>query len=544
MRSSRRAFLQVSAAATGGLLVGFRIPNDPAIPPVDFEPNAFIRVDPFGSITITVARPEMGQGVRTSLAMILADELEADWEQISIAQADFDERYGPQYVGGSNSIRTSWLPLREAGATARTMLVSAAAAHWGTTVDTCYAEQSRVHHRPTGQSISFGELADAAASQPQPQIVELKDASEFRIIGESVGNVDARAIVTGDIRFGLDVVVPGMVYAVIQRSPVFGGRPASVDHSAARDVPGVRDVLVVEPEVVGELPPNNPRVAHGIAVIADSTWAAVEGRRALRVSWEGGAEGESSSDFWEQCAQRATRAPERVLRDEGTVDEALEAAAQRLRSVYQVPYLTHAPMEPLTCVAHVETDRCQIWASTQNPANVMEVARRVTGLPADVITIRPQRMGGAFGRRYYSDDAAEAIYLSKVLGVPVKLMWTREDDISHGAFRPAGYHVLQGAVGADGRPTAWSHFLVNASRYTSLRRTGRPAGAGEMYDNDFPAHLIDHFRLSYSAVESAVPRGQWRGIADSANVFVVQSFLPTVTDRRAGTSKPVMDRMG
>lgn len=531
MTLTRRSFVRASAAAGGGLLIGISVPfwsraaaAGEAVPP--FAPNAFLRIDSDGTVTITVPRPEMGQGVRTALPMIVAEELEADWERIRIVQADLDERYGPQYAGGSNSVRGSWQPLREAGAVARELLVQAAAARWGVPAQGCEAREGHVHHRATGRSLGYGELAGDAGSLPLPDDVRLKEPSEFRIVGRPARNLDAPAIADGSMRFGLDVRVAGMLYAAIERSPVFGGRVASVDAERARRVPGVRRVLVVDADAIGELPPNNPRVSHGVAVLGDSTWAALQGRAALDVSWEEGeGAGESSARFWGACEGAAARPAERVIREDGDVEGGLARSTRRLRSVYTVPYLAHAQMEPLNCTARVDSGRCEIWASNQNPANVREVARLVTGLPADAITVHLERMGGGFGRRFYADDVAEAVYLAGEAGAPVQVVWTREDDMRHGAYRPAGYHVMEAGLDAGGRPVAWTHHLANASRYTSLRRTGGPAGAGELYADDVPARLIPNLRLSYTGIESLVPRGQWRAIADSANVFVVQSFL-------------------
>ncbi len=531
MTLTRRSFVKTSAVAGGGLLVGIHLPlslDGIAAEATDasFAPNAFLRIDPDGTITITVPRPEMGQGVRTALPMLVAEELEADWKRIRIEQADLDERYGPQYVGGSNSVRGSWQPLREAGAAARELLVRAAAARWNVPAESCVAREGHVHHPPSGRSLGYGELAGDAAALPLPDELRLKDRSEFRIVGRPARNLDTPAIVDGSIRFGLDVKVPGMLYAAIERSPVFGGRVASLDASRARQVSGVREVIAVDADAIGELPPNNPRLSHGVAVLADSTWAALQGRAALDVTWEeGDGRAESSEQFWRLCEEAVARPAERVIREDGDVEGALRRSAQRLRAVYTVPYLAHAQMEPLNCTARVEAARCEIWAPNQNPANVLEVAQRITGLPADAIAVHLERMGGAFGRRFYGDDVAEAVHLAKAAGAPVQVVWTREDDIRHGAYRPAGYHVVEAGLDASGRPIAWTHHLANASRYTALGRMGGPAGAGELYADDLPAQLIPNLRLSYTSIESLVPRGQWRAIAESANVFVVQSFL-------------------
>jgi len=530
----RREFLRVTATTAGGILLAIHVPAWPleasteAGRAVSFSPNLLVRIDPDGTVTITAPRPEMGQGVRTSLPMLVAEELEVDWDDVRIVQADLDDRfeaYNGQGVGGSYSVRGSWEPLRRAGAAAREMLIAAAAARWGVAPESCEARSARVHHASSGRSLGYGELAADAALLPVPENPQPKEPSRFRLIGTPVPNVDASEIVTGQIGFGFDVRVPGMLFAAIARAPTFDARLRRVDPAPALALPGVRRVIEVDPDSWPDFPPNSPKPVYGVAVIAETTWAALAGRSALDLEWEPGPGAtESSERFWQRCEDRAAEAPDRVVREDGDVAGALELAARRVQAVYRVPFLAHAAMEPLNATARVDGAGCEIWVSTQNPAAAREAAALATGLDPQSIVVHPLRMGGAFGRRYYSDYVAEAAYLAREAEAPVQIVWNREDDTRYDLFRPAGHHVMDGGLDGEGRVTAWSHHLTNASRYTSLGRDG-PPGAGELYEYDFPAGFVPNYRAAYSAVDSPIPRGQWRAIADSANVFVVESFI-------------------
>jgi isoquinoline 1-oxidoreductase beta subunit len=540
--------VKLGVAAGGGLAIAVSIPGCVSLSrdsaDGSFTPNLVLRIDSDGTITLIAPRPEMGQGVRTSLPMLVAEELEVDLEDVRLEQADLDdgfEQYGGQYVGGSNSVRTSWVPLRQAGAAAREMLVTAAAMRWGVNPESCQAAAARVHHAESERSLGYGELAREAAELPAPEDPPLKDPAEFRLIGTEVRQVDAAAIATGGAKFGLDFKLPGMVHAAIAHSPVFGGGIASVDASRASTLPGVR-VIEMDARRMPEFPPNNPKPPSGVAVLADSTWAAFQARNALSIEWDtaDSASDESTEGFWQRCQGRAAEPPERIVREDGQVDDVGLRAARRLDAVYRVPFLAHAPMEPMNATALVEEDRCEVWAPTQNPAGTREIAAIVSGLPEANITVHPLRMGGAFGRRYYSDFVAQAVYLAREAGRPVQVVWDRGDDIRQGFYRPAGYHALRGGLDPAGEIVAWSHHVVNASRYRHLDREGEP-GAGEVYPFDFPAEFVPNYRLSYTSVTSAIPRGQWRAIADSANVFVVQSFIDELA--HAAEADPLQFRL-
>ena len=535
---TRREFIRVTAVAGGGYQLAMTIPGRLWRAAADQSSGAaltvFIHISADNIVTITVPRPDMGQGARTSLPMLIADELDAEWSQVRVEQADLDEsRYGSQYAGGSNSVRAGWEPLRRAGATARWMLVEAAARRWGVGASQCETGPGVVRHPPSGRTARYGSLASDAATLPVPDDPPLKDPAEYRIIGRSTRNVDAPDIVVGSAVFGLDAEPPGMLRAVVERSPVFGGRLVSFDPSAALAVPGVRHVLEL-PGSVFRMPRNEPLVPDGVAVVADSVWAALEGRKALRVEWEAGPGAAESTDaFWAKCEAAASRMNPTVVREDGDITAALNDAARRLKAVYRLPFLAHAQMEPLNCVAEVTRAGCEIWAPTQNPAGAREVAAAVTGYPPELIQVHVLRSGGGFGRRFYGDYVAEAVFISGAVGAAVQVVWTREDDMRHGAYRPAGYYALEGGLDERGNIVAWHDHLVNASRARSLGRARTERHAGQMYEYAFPMGFIPNVRLEYTEVDCVIPRGQWRAIEDSSNVFVLESFFDELA-RAAG----------
>ena len=532
-RVSRRGFLSVGLTALGGLAIGVRLaPADGIERAKRFAPNAFLRIEPSGDVVVIVPRPEMGQGSRTAIAMLVAEELEADWKRVRVEQADLDEeRYGPQYAGGSAVVRTSWTPLRQAGAAARMMLVQAAASQWKVDASQCVAESGRVRHAPTGRTATYQSLASAAAALPAPTKVALKPTSEFRIIGTPRRGVDVPAIVKGRMTYGLDVRVPGMLFASIERSPVFGGRVVRIDEAKARAVPGVRAVIPIDADALPEFEENSPKMPNGVAVLADSTWAAMQGRRALSVEWDArGGEVESTAAMRARAEALAAGAPRVVRRNDGHFDEAFAASAKRLEAVYEVPLLAHAPMEPMNCTARLDGRRLEIWAGTQNPQGARTAAATAAGVLPNDVTVHVVRMGGGFGRRFYADYVAEAAYLAKASGAPVQVVWTREDEIRHGFYRPAGYHLMRAGLDASGTLVAWSQHLVNASRGHYLRWSPGPnqtelVDPGELEPYDLPASVVPNVRIAYTAIQSKIPRGQWRAVEPSATVFVTQSML-------------------
>ncbi|MDH3217493.1 MAG: xanthine dehydrogenase family protein molybdopterin-binding subunit, partial [Candidatus Krumholzibacteria bacterium] len=540
-RMSRRDFLQVSAAAGGGLVIGFCLPFDggslvtKATAADSLAPNAFLRVFTDGSVTIMAKNPEIGQGVKTSLPMIVAEELEIEWKDVRIEQADLNrEKYGGQWAGGSMSVTFNWETLRKAGATAREMLIAAAADRWKVDQGSCHARSGAVYHEASGRSIGYGDLADAASNLPLPPEVPLKDSKDFRIVGTDKGNVDAQDIVTGRARFGLDVKVPGMLYAVIEKSPVFGGRLKGFSSAKATSITGVRDVIEIEPMQ------NPTHMVSGVAVVADSTWAAMKGREALEIEWDRGRHGGESSQSLSDQFDRLTKGKGKTLRDDGDVDEALAGAATVVEAVYEVPFLSHAPMEPMNCVADVRDDRCEIWGPVQAPGTAHGLAMAVTGLAGEAIEVHMTRAGGGFGRRLNADYAAEAVYLSKAVGSPVQVVWSREDDMRHDYYRPAGVHRLRAGLDARGDITAWQVHTATTSRY-KFRMDDAPPETTEVFPDAFPAGFVPNFRLAYSYADTAVPTGAWRGPGKNANTYVDQCFLDEIA--HAAGKDPVELRM-
>jgi isoquinoline 1-oxidoreductase beta subunit len=535
---SRREFCRVSALAAGAFLLEVGKPGAVAFglgstASAVFIPSAFIRIDSNGLVTITVARPELGQGVRTSLPMLVAEELDADWSSIKIEQALAVDRaaYGSQYAGGSQSVRVGWEPLRRAGGTARAMLLQAASRRWSVDVESCDTNSGVVTHRPTGRTLSYGQLAADAAQLPIPSQIAFKSRDRYSIIGKPTPQLDGMAIVHGVQKFGLDTRIPGMLFASIERASVLGARVKAIDDRAARAVKGVRDVLRIDADALPGFGDNEPRPANGVAVIATSTWSALKARRTLRITWSGGAPQEDSDLRRSECQQIAARAPERIVRADGDADRAFADAARRLEAVYELPLLAHAPMEPMNCAARVSHDRCEIWAPTQNPEGARDVAARISALPRESVTVHVTRSGGGFGRRFYSDYVAEATLLSKAVQAPIQVVWTREDDIRHDFYRPASYHLMRGAIGDHGELLTWSQYLINAQRGDFLKweppagSTMLPAG-DEIGPFDFPAGLVPNLRLTATAIRGCpVPLGQWRSVDESTNVFVYQSFI-------------------
>ena len=534
---SRRDFCRISVLATGALLVETCLPGGasaaahrPASTP--FAPNAFVRIDANGDVTILVSRPEIGQGVRTSLPMLVAEELDVHWSQVRIEQAGVDEAaFGDQYAGGSQSVAHGWNALRHAGAVARSVLVSAAAERWRVATGSCTTAGGVVTHAPSGRRLSYGQLAAAAARLPVPETVPLKDPGRYTIIGRPTRQLDTPAIVNGSQRFGLDTRVAGMRFASIERAAVLGARVAGFDEAAALAIKGVTAVVRVEADSLPGFGDNNPPPAHGVGVIADSTWTALQGRRALNVRWAGGATTEDTVARQVECRRLAQLPPERVVRNDGDVDTAFAGAARTLQATYELPLLAHAAMEPMNCTAHVRPDHCELWIPTQNPADARAVAAAICNLPQQQVTVHVTRSGGGFGRRFYADFVGEAVVLARAAGVPVQVVWTREDDLQHDFYRPASCHAMRAALDEHGRLLAWSQHLVNAQRGDFLK-WAPPAGASvlpagdEIGTADFPAGLVPHLRLAATAIRGCpVPLGQWRSVDESSNVFVYQSFI-------------------
>ncbi|HEY7789195.1 MAG TPA: molybdopterin cofactor-binding domain-containing protein, partial [Vicinamibacterales bacterium] len=437
----RREFFRVTGTAGGGLMLAVYLPDRPWNPSPDapLQPNVFVRIDENGGVTVWVGKADMGQGVRTSLPMIVADELDADWSRVSVVQADADpHKYGPQITVGSSSVRGgAWTPLRKAGASAREMLVAAAAARWKVPAASCRTERGYVYRTGSKQRLGYGALADAAHELTVPSDPRLKSPADFRLIGTSPPQVDVHDKVCGRTKYGIDVRVPGMRFATVVHPPEFGGSVKTVDATRARQVAGVRDVV---------------QIPTGVAVVADNTWAAFEGAKALDVQWNPGFRMSSagiSSHF-----RDVARAAPVVGRSDGDADAALAKAAKRIEATYEAPYLAHATMEPMNCTAHVRADGAEVWAPTQNPQGTQGTTARITGFRSDKVTVHVMHLGCGWGRRSRTDFVEDAVHLSKKLGQPVQVTWTREEDMRHDQYRPAALVSFAGGVDAAGRLVA------------------------------------------------------------------------------------------
>jgi isoquinoline 1-oxidoreductase beta subunit len=536
---TRRSFLQASLTASGGLLLQPVLSRAALAQDAPAPPNPlglFLRIERDNRVFIGARGAEIGQGVKTSLPMIIADELDAAWADVTVEQLplaiDFSGptpqwKYGPQGAGGSTSIPDAWADLRQVGAQARALMRRAAAARWGIAPDAVVTRDGHALH-PDGRRLTYGELAaEAAALPPAAEPVALKSRGEYRIIGRPQRVVDAPEIVTGRARYGIDVYEPGACTAVVLRCPYFDGDIAGFDDRAARAVAGVRAVVVVPGPKPGE--PLTANLATGIAVVADDTWSALKGREALQVEWTRGPfTGESSAALDRQCGELLARTGQ-IVRDDGDFGAARAAAARVVSARYRVPFVSHAPLEPENCFVHVMPDRARVIGPFQQPAGAQRAVNMVTGIPRAAIAVEMTRSGGGFGRKLTNDFVAEAALISKATGLPIKLMWTRSDDLQHDFFRPFGHHELVAALDGAGAVTGWTHRLASASKY--YRRPNVKAEdmwGPELYPDDFPARLVPNYRLEWHAVTSGIPRGSWRAPAHTANAFAVQSFLDEV----------------
>jgi isoquinoline 1-oxidoreductase beta subunit len=521
-RVDRREFLRVTAIAGGGMLLASHLPFGSldalaAASPADFTPNAFIRISPDGIITIMAQNPEVGQGVKTMLPMAIAEELDADWKSVRVEQAGLDtEKYNNQFAGGSRATPNHYIPMRRVGAAARAMLVTAAAAAWGVPESECETEAGVVHHRRTRRRLAYGELAGRAASLPAPDLekVTLKDPKNFKIIGTRVRGVDNRAIVTGKPLYGIDVTVAGMLHAVFEKCPVFGGKVASANLDEVRSAPGVRQVFVVDGGAALD------GLLGGVAILADTWWHAESARRRLRVTWNEGASATLSSEGLTRRAEElAAQKAQRTLRSDGDVDGALAGAAKVVRASYSYPFLAHAPMEPQNCTARFANGKLELWVPSQSPQGGRGLTARTLGIPETDITIHLTRMGGGFGRRLNNDYMVEAAWIARQAGVPVKLVWSREDDMRHDFYRPAGWHDFTGAVDARGAVVAWrDHFISFGEGETFARSSG-------ISPNEFPARFVRNFALETSVMPLGAPTGPLRAPGSNGIAFAIQSFI-------------------
>jgi isoquinoline 1-oxidoreductase subunit beta len=534
---SRRKFLQAGAAAGGGLVLSLSLPfaTGEAEAAGSFAPNAFVSIEPDGQVVLTMPYIEMGQGTYTAIPMLIAEELGVDLKQVRLEHAPPNEKLyanpllGVQATGNSNAIRGAWQPLRQAGATAKTMLVAAAAKRWNVDPASCRAQSGEVLHAPTGRSIKYGELAADAARMPVPESVVLKRPEDFKLIGTPVKRLDTPAKVNGTAIYGIDVRPPGVKIATLAQSPVFGGRVKNVDDKAAKAVKGVRQIV---------------RLDDAVAVVADHMGAAKKGLAALVIEWDDGPHAKLNTEMIVDELQKATLNPGPVAQNIGNVDTAMASAVTKVEATYQVPFLAHAAMEPMNCTVHVRKDGCEVWVGSQALARAQATAAKTTGLPSDQVVVHNHLLGGGFGRRLDVDGITRAVQIAMQVDGPVKVVWTREEDIQHDMYRPYWLDRISAGLDEKGMPVAWKN------RYAGSSVIARwlPPGFNNGLDPDTTEGAIDltydlpNLRVEYLRVEPpGIPTAFWRSVGPSHNVFVTESFMDELA--AAAKQDPVAYRL-
>jgi isoquinoline 1-oxidoreductase beta subunit len=531
---ARRRFLRQSAIGGGALMLGVYADGALAAlakPPAnaeqaEFAPNAFIRIGADGVVTLVSKQPEIGQGIKTSLPMVIAEELEVDWKDVRVVQGDLNPLYGSQGAGGSTSTPTNYEPFHVLGATARTMLVQAAATQWGVPAAECTAAHGAVVHERTRRKLAYGKLVASATKLPvpDPKDVVRKDPATFRLLGKRIGGVDNLAVVSGKPLFGIDVQLPGMLYAVYAKCPVFGGKAVSFNEAEIKALPGVKDAFIVEGT------PNLNGLRPGVAVVATSTWAAFRARRALKVEWDDGAGANHSWTAFAAQAEAASKKPgAAVMRKDGDPAAALAGAARTVEAAYSYPFISHASMEPQNCTAWFRKpeNTIELWAPTQNPGAGQALVASTFGIPKEKITLHITRSGGGFGRRLSSDFIVEAAAIAGRVDGPVKLTWMREDDLQHDHFRAGGFHFLCGGVDAQGKVVAWhNHFVTFANRVGRDGTTAlQPGSGGSLSGDEFPGRWLPNCLLEQTPLECSIPMGPWRAPGSNVFAWVFHSFI-------------------
>jgi isoquinoline 1-oxidoreductase beta subunit len=505
---SRREFVGAGIGAAAGLMIGFYLPHRGESRKDSFSPNAYLRITPDNKITIVVARSEMGQGVRTALPMILAEELEADWKQIEIEQAGASTLYGDQTTGGSASIRTTWDPMRKAGASAREMLISAAALTWGVSRSTCTAEAGHIKHAASNRSLSYGELAAKASTLPIPSDVPLKQSKDYKIVGQRLPRLDSLAKVKGEAVYGIDFRLPEMKYAVLARCPLIGGKATGLDDKESKKISGVT--------YVGRIGDS------AVAVVADSVWSAMEGRRVLNVTWDEGPNKDLNSAAILALLKQAASKKGANLYAAG---DPAKASGRHISAEYALPFMAHAPMEPGNCTAHYQGSKCELWAPTQVPQDCRDSVATAIGLDSDQVKVNVTLMGGGFGRRLEHDYAVEAAQVSKAINGPVKVIWTREDDMRCSTYRPASLHQLSATLDGSGLPVALTHRIISPS---ITGQKGQPVPNNvdpDLPDEAGPVYGIPNYAIEYVMTETPVPLGWMRSVYALQAGFALESFI-------------------
>ena len=577
---ARRSFLKVTATGAGGVLIGLVVeplgaqapqggrggrggggPFGPAAPP---KVENYIKVAADGTVTIMAKNPEVGQGVRTMLPMLIAEELDVDWKDVKIEQTDFDAtKYAGQIAGGSTATPQNWLPMRQVGAMARAMFVTAAAQTWNVPESELTTGSGNVYHKASNRSMSYGQLAAkmATLTPPDAASVKFKDPKDYKIIGKAQVNNDIKSIVMGKPLYGIDMTVPGMLYAVYEKCGVFGGKVASHNLDEIKKLPGVKNAFVVNdrPDITDPVLPGDPGLENGIAIVADTWWAAQSARKKLQVKWDEGPRGvpEHSSTVYAQKAEEINKQkPMTTTRNDGDVEAAFSSAAKVVEAAYSYPHISHAPLEPQNTTASYKDGKVEIWSTSQIPQSGRRLAAAALGIQPTDVTLHMLRGGGGFGRRLTNDYMVEAAYISKLAGAPVKLLWSREDDMAHDYYRPGGFQFLKGGVDASGKLVAWRNHFVTFGALTNTPAPqfgpgggGPPSNgpriqsvsAGAMGPTEFPQPFVPNYALHTSAQTLAIRTGSLRAPSSNAFAFVIQSFLDELA--HAAGKDPVQFRL-
>lgn len=542
----RRSFIKIMALAGGGVLFGLvserdvlaQGPGGPA--PAAPIPNNFIKVAPDGTVTIVAKNPEVGQGIRTMLPMVIAEELDVPWSMVKIEQADFDDtRYAAQFAGGSLSTPNSFTPMRQVGAAGRQTFIAAAAQTWNVPTSECSTKAGRVIHTASKRSLGYGELAAKAAALTPPALadVKLKDPADFTIIGKTHVGTDVKAIANGTAVFAIDMNLPGMLHAVFEKCGVFGGTVATSNVDEIRKLPGVKQAFVVErPVPTDTVLPGDPGLENGVAIVADTWWHAQSARDKLKVTWnEGRWAGQSTAAFAQRAEELSKQAPQRTIRADGDVDAAIKGAAKVVQAAYSYPFIAHAPLEPETTTARWQNGKIEIWSNSQNPGSGRRLVAQTLGIPESDVLIHMVRGGGGFGRRLNNDYMVEAAYIARQAGVPVKLLWSRADDMQHDYYRPGGFQFLTGGVNAAGQLVAWRNHFV------SYGDGERFASSAAMGPTEFPQRFVPNYALHASVQQLGIRTGALRAPSSNAFSFVVQSFIDELA--LAANKDPVQFRL-
>jgi len=544
-QTSRRSFLKISALAGGGVLLSLAAEpiasaqgrgGPPAAPP---DPHNFIRIAADGTVTIVAKNPELGQGVKTMLPMLIAEELDVDWKNVRIEQADLDDtRYTGQSAGGSTATPNNWTPMREVGAAGRALFVTAAAQTWNVPEPECSTASGRVRHS-SGKSLAYGELAAKVATLPAPALgsLKLKEPSEYKIVGHTQPGNEVGNIVTGKPLFAIDVTVPGMQHAVFEKCPVFGGKVEKANLDEIRQLPGVKQAFIVErPDITDTVLPGETGVPNGVVILGETWWHAQSARKKLQISWnEGRWANQSSVAFAQHAEEMSKQPPQRTIRADGDAETAFQSAAKVIEAHYTYPFISHAPLEPQGATAHFHDGKMEIWTNSQNPGPGRRLVAQTLGMDEKSIAVHMVRGGGGFGRRLTNDYMAEAAYIAQKAGVPVKLLWSREDDMTHDNYRPGGFQYLKAGLDSSGKLVAWrNHFISygDGERFVS---------SGAMGPTEFPQGFIPNYALHSSVQPLGIRTGALRAPSSNAFAFVIQSFIDELA--HAAGKDPVQFRL-